>query len=480
MSLGKKENLKKFQWISFLCMTVILLLAIGIITTVNLPQMSFPSIVNVIIGVVVMSGYCVLCLTCAMDRSVPDKSTLLFQCLIVIGFLGVLTDNFSWILDGSGRLIWVNHITIVQSFLLVAIVGPVFYSYQNALFPGGRPGFHKLLWGFAALDIFYILIASATGFLYTIDGSGNYAANVGILFFAIYPYAVLLYCILENLRRKIPVRQRIALLGFHLAFLLSGTVTIFVTDWAIWNVALFFDLMLMYGVVQMERSIELADQKAKLAEQSNTLVVQSRIMAEQSRELMEKQMQIMLSQIQPHFIYNTLGSISSLCMENPELAADLTDQFARYLQGNMSSLRNDHLIPFEKELEHTKTYLGIEKVRFSDYLHIVYHITCMDFFVPPLTLQPLVENAVKHGITPKEEGGTVIIDVKETPDCFVILVSDDGVGCDTEVPEDGKPHVGIANVRKRLELLCGGEVEMKSEVGVGTVVTVTIPKGEAL
>ena len=465
MDQAKKRNLKDFQWITFICMIVILLLSIGIVTTVNLSQMSFTSIINVIIGLVEMFSYCILCLTCAMDRSVPDRSTLLFHCMIIIGFLGVLTDNFSWILDGKSSLIWINHIMVVLSFLLVAIVGPVFYSYQNALFPGSRPGFHKLLWGLAALDILYILIASMTGFLYTIDDSGNYTTDVGIFFFAIYPYAVLLLCMVENLRRKIPMRQRIALLGFNLAYFLSGTVTIIFTDWAIWNVALFFDLMLMYGVVQMERSIELAEQKAKVAEQS--------------RELTEKQTQIMLSQIQSHFIYNTLGSISSLCMENPKLAADLTDQFARYLQGNMASLRQGHLIPFEKELEHTKTYLGIEQIRFADYLHIVYHIACTDFFIPSLTLQPLVENAVKHGITPKEEGGTVTIDVQEMQDCFVIMVIDDGVGCESKVPEDGKPHVGIENVRKRLELLCGGELDIKSEVGVGTVVTVTIPKGGA-
>lgn len=479
MKQSEDVNTKKLQWITFLCMTVISLLMIGVTFTHDLSQMSFTSIVNVVSGVIVMAGYCVLFLTCMMDRSASDRSTRLFCFLVIIGFFGVLTDNFCWIVDGNPGLIWVNHITAVVSFLLSAVFGPVFWSYQNALYPDGRQGFDKILQALMIMDILYILIASMTGFLYTIDESGNYSANVGYVFASIYPYIVLLLCVAENLQRKIPVRQRVALLAFNLTPLLAGITAVIITDWAIIYVALFFDFMLMYGVVQMEHSIAMAEQKEELAEQGKMLAVQNCIMAEQSRDLMKKQMQIMMSQIQPHFIYNTLGSISSLCMEDPRLAADVTDQFSRYLRVNMAHMKDDKMIPFEKELEHTRTYLWIEQVRFADYLHIVYNITCTNFWIPPLTLQPLVENAVKHGITPKEEGGTVVIDVHETPDCFVIMVSDDGMGYDPDaLSRDGRLHVGIENVSKRLEILCDGKLEIKSNVGVGTVVTVTIPKGE--
>lgn len=479
MKRTEKIDLKQIQWITLVCMAAVLLLAISAVIAGDPSQVPLTSIVNIVCGVAVMIGYCVLLLACAMDRGVPDRSALLFHGLLVIGFLGVLTDNFGWILNGKPDLIWANHITAVLSFLLTAAVGPGFLDYQNALFPGDRPEHHKPLWGFMAADAAYIITASMTGFLYTIDAGGNYASNAGTYFAGIYPYFVLLLCMAKNLRRKIPTRQRIALLAFNVTPLLAGIVTLFFADSSIIFVALFFDLMLMYGVVQMERSIEMAEQKAELAEQSEMLAVQRHIMAEQSRDLAEKQTQIMLSQIQPHFIYNTLGSISSLCMDDPKLAADVTDQFARYLRGNMASIKHDHLVPFEKELEHTKTYLWIEQIRFADYLHIAYHITCTDFYIPPLTLQPLVENAVKHGITPKEEGGTVTIDTHETPDHFVITVSDDGVGYEPDAPAgDGKYHVGLENVRTRLEILCKGKLEIKSRAGTGTVVTVAIPKEE--
>lgn len=479
MKQSENRKMKKLQWITFLCMAVILLFTICVTITHDLSQMPFASIVNVISGLIVMAGYCVLALTCLMDRSISDKSSRLFYCLLVIGFLGVLTDNFCWIVDGKPSLIWLNHITAVLSFLLIVIIGPVFWAYQNALYPDSRPGCKKMLLVLVVIYTVYILIASMTGFLYTIDANGNYAGNVGYVFAGIYSDIVLLLWMWENLKRKIPARQRIALLVFNMTPLLAGIATVMITDWAIIYVALFFDFMMMYGVVQMEHSIAMAEQKEALAEQEKTLAVQSRIMAEQSRDLMKKQMQIMMSQIQPHFIYNTLGSISSLCIENPKLAADVTDQFARYLRVNMAHVKNNQLIPFEEELEHTRTYLWIEQIRFADYLHVVYNITCTNFLIPPLTLQPLAENAVKHGITPKEEGGTVIIDVHETPDSFVIVVSDDGMGYDTDaLYRDGRLHMGIENVNKRLEILCEGKLEIQSNVGVGTIATVTITKGE--
>ena len=473
-----KINTKKLQWITFLCMTGIVVLMICVAIPHDLSHMSFSSVVNVVSGVLGMAGYCVLFLTCVMDRSTSDTSTRLFCCLLIVGFLGVLTDNFGWIVDGKSNLIWINNITAVVSFLISAVLGLLIWSYQKSFYPEGGQELKKILLALMAMDILYILIASMTGFLYTIDESGNYAANVGYVFAGIYPYIVLLLCLAENLQRKIPVRQRVALLAFNMTPFLAGIAAVIIPDWAIIYVALFFDLMLMYGVVQMEHSIAMAEQKEEIAEQGKMLAVQNRIMAEQSRDLMKKQMQIMMSQIQPHFIYNTLGSISSLCMEDPQLAAEVTDQFARYLRVNMAHMKDDKMVPFEKELEHTRTYLWIEKIRFADYLHIAYNITCTNFLIPPLTLQPLVENAVKHGITPKEEGGTVTIGVYETSDRYVIMVSDDGMGCDTDaLSRDGRLHVGIENVSKRLEILCKGKLEIKSNVGVGTVVTVTIPKG---
>ena len=192
----------------------------------------------------------------------------------------------------------------------------------------------------------------------------------------------------------------------------------------------------------------------------------------------QQRIQIMLSQIQPHFLYNTLSAIQYLCNHNPEAAGAMTEKFSRYLLGNMSALRDDGEIPFARELEHTQIYLAIEQSRYEDLLRIEYDITCTDFELPTLTLQPIVENAVRHGARGKKGTGTVIIATREHPDRYEITVSDDGPGFDPEAPalaDDGREHIGIANVRDRLKQI-GGDLHIRSERGKGTLVTIEIPK----
>lgn len=202
------------------------------------------------------------------------------------------------------------------------------------------------------------------------------------------------------------------------------------------------------------------------------------VIEKQEKNLVEYQTKIALSQMQPHFIYNVLTTISGLCeMENALEARDVVNRFSDYFRVNLDSLGKDKFIPFEKELEHIKTYLWLEKVRFEDSLNVEYEIDHIDFMVPSLAIQPIIENAVKHGIQQKDEPGTVKIITYETPLDNVIVVEDDGVGFNVnEKPNDGRDHVGLSNVKERLKLLCNGVVTIQSEIGKGTVVTIKIPK----
>lgn len=195
-------------------------------------------------------------------------------------------------------------------------------------------------------------------------------------------------------------------------------------------------------------------------------------------KLQESQISIMLSQIQPHFLYNTLNSIYQLCETNPMRARSMVNFFAEYLRNNLSSLEEPGLISFETELSHIKTYLEIEKIRFEDSLEIEYDIKCVDFSLPVLTVQPIVENAVKHGTSKKRGGGKVTISTDENKESHIIKVFDTGCGFDPSKPkDDGKRHVGIENVRQRLFNMCGGTLSIESEVGKGTLATIIIPKG---
>lgn len=192
-------------------------------------------------------------------------------------------------------------------------------------------------------------------------------------------------------------------------------------------------------------------------------------------QLQENRIAIMISQIQPHFIYNTLGTIQQLCKEDPEQAARLVQNFSIYLRGNFSELDNTVPIRFTKELEHVHCYTEIELVRFPD-MTIRYDIQTEEFLLPALTVQPLVENAIKHGLMGLEEGGTVTISAYEEQNDYCICVSDDGVGFDVSGLTDSKKHIGIRNVRERLQAMCGGSMTIESQPGMGTRVLIRVPK----
>lgn len=223
-------------------------------------------------------------------------------------------------------------------------------------------------------------------------------------------------------------------------------------------------LLLYYTAIHVEHGQRAARQQARLALQEV--------------ELHDSRSAMMLSQIKPHFLYNTLTAIAQLCDKDPQKAKETTLYFSDYLRRNMNALNQKRPIPFEKELEHVKTYLAIEQVRFAEALRVNYDIQATAFCLPPLCLQPLVENAVKHGVGMKEDGGTVSLATRERPDCFEITVTDDGVGfVPNKPPEDGKAHIGLQNVRDRLQKMSCGTLEISSQPGWGTTVTVRVPKG---
>ena len=206
-------------------------------------------------------------------------------------------------------------------------------------------------------------------------------------------------------------------------------------------------------------------------------VGRGRQLAERETELLESRTTVMLSQIQPHFLYNSLASIQEMCHGKAPEAERSVVEFAEFLRGNLESLSQREPIPFERELAHTKNYLALECERFGGRLRTEYDIQITGFQVPALTLQPIVENAVQHGVMERVEGGMVRITTAETTDAYVVTVTDDGVGFDlTEERQDGRSHIGIANVRGRLAAICGGTLNIQSTPGCGTTAEIEIPK----
>ena len=190
--------------------------------------------------------------------------------------------------------------------------------------------------------------------------------------------------------------------------------------------------------------------------------------------LAEQNIQIMIAQTQPHFLYNTLSTIQDLCKRDPNKAYEVTERFSDYLRQNSDSLNRTGLIPFQKELEHTKVYMEIEMVRFPN-IHLDLDVRETDFLVPALSLQPIVENAIRHGVHIREQG-VIRVSASREEGYYEIIVWDNGkVFRADAVHEEADIHIGIQNVRERIEKMCGGTLEMESFPGDGTVVTIHFP-----
>ena len=201
------------------------------------------------------------------------------------------------------------------------------------------------------------------------------------------------------------------------------------------------------------------------------------VIVEEKEKNREAQIKMMLSQIQPHFVFNSLSSISTLIEIDPEKAQAALDDFTEFLRCNISSLTDTKLIPFEDELRHIEAYVKLEKMRFGERVNVVYDIQTTDFYVSPLSVQPIVENAIKHGILKRLEGGKLTICTYEIADSFVVEVADNGVGfCTENIDLNNNLHIGISNIKYRIENACNGKLEIKSETDKGTNVKIMFPK----
>ena len=294
----------------------------------------------------------------------------------------------------------------------------------------------------------------------------NYVVENGInlettnIYFVPYNYMALTFLvefILLIVKKGMRVGERLAFVGF---VIIPGVAIVF-------------------NVIYPELSILTLTILVAFASHFLYFYVQRGLMIQkQEKELSEKQIELTISQIRPHFIYNCLSSISYLCTKDPQLAVEAIDDFSAFLRVNFSNISQNKIVPFSQELEHTMKYLKLEKMRFEDRVRVYFDIRVDNFEIPSLTLQPLVENAVKHGICKKAEGGTIVIRTTESEKEYLVEVIDDGVGFDPDVPpSDGRVHVGVTNVKNRLKNMVNGRLDISSTINKGTRMSIHIPKG---
>jgi len=191
------------------------------------------------------------------------------------------------------------------------------------------------------------------------------------------------------------------------------------------------------------------------------------------------------SQMQPHFLYNALGSIQEVVLDDPAYASELIGDFTVHLRSCIRAMASDAPLPFDQELANIRAYVNIEKMRFGEKLQVVYDLPVTDFSILPLSVQPLVENAIRHGIYQRgKRGGTVTVRSRETPEAWTVAVEDNGVGFDPETAlaggaPGGRDSTGLKNILFRLDKVMHAQVDIHSVPGAGTCVLITIPKGAA-
>ncbi len=240
-------------------------------------------------------------------------------------------------------------------------------------------------------------------------------------------------------------------------------VQLFVDVYPLLDISYILSTLAMYSFI-------LSDQIEQYRRQQQEIV-------RQQREIAHERASVMVLQMRPHFIYNTLMSIHSLCSLDPGKAQQITMDFTDYLRKNFYAVASGSTVPFSTELEHTHAYLAVEQAQFDDLLVVEYDTPFICFRLPPLTLQPIVENAVKHGMDPYLGPLRISIRTRRTDKGAEIIVKDNGRGF--TLADDSEPGIALKNIRQRLQIMCGGSLAIAPRDDGGTVLTLSIPDGAA-
>ncbi len=217
-----------------------------------------------------------------------------------------------------------------------------------------------------------------------------------------------------------------------------------------------------------------------VANRLNNEYVQATVLTE---ERLEKEFKYFFSQISPHFLYNTINTIISLSYEDSGKSRDALRNLALYFRGKLDLHLHKGLITLENDIDMANAYLEIEKLRYGDKLNLVLEIEeDLKARIPPLTLQPLAENAVRHGIVPKDGPGTLKILARKMGGQVEIVVSDDGVGMTAEklasIREGDTGRMGMQNIFNKIHLIEGARVDFISHPGQGTTIRIYLPGGK--
>lgn len=380
-----------------------------------------------------------------------------FRNVVIFALVGVIAESLSWNENVLSQMPGVYLLILDIDYIAMSFAIMYFHLIILDHMVASRV---RIKW-YSGISFFILmlvcilwLISNWTGLFFTLDNGLFIRSNLynlsqipEILIFVFDIFVIIL-----NIK-KMPKMEFAVWIGYMVFTLFSVMLTL-VSEIVFMDVACSVIILLMYLMLSMQSSIIRARQQTKIEQQKNYIA---------------------LSQMEPHFLYNTISAIMGIEGTNSETRNALVT-FGKYLRQNLDSIKTEDCIPFTKELEHVKLYSSLETLRFDD-VKVIFEVEDEDFLLPPLVVQILVENAIRHGVSVKECGGSVRVTQSQTETDYMICVEDDGIGFEPDkLPADNKTHVGLENIELRLKEMCGGKLILESKLGVGTKATIIIPK----
>lgn len=421
--------------------------------------------VNTLIDIVLMVFLLLLFGFSASDKYVENKQNIVFSLLIVVDFLMLFFSTLGYAVYGLPEKSDFIRIATTISYLLWFISFAVLWKYQCFFYK--KTVAVKISTYIIYLTVLFYMVLTAVNMfmpvLFDIDKKGLYDMEIADNISPFVGVLLVVVMYINVLISDCDLKKKIALASYEVAPAIMIILSIMtnITYYDIYlpslaDVAVLFPLYIIFYSIYLEQKNEIEHKEV---------------------EKMKMETSLMLSQIQPHFLYNCLSTIAELCEEDSVLAEKATTTFADYLRENMDCIGSETTISFSSEMEHIIKYVWLEKLRFGDRVNVEYDLSCIDFSIPALTVQPLVENAIKHGLCKKKGGGTVRITSYDDGNSYKIIISDDGVGFDPLIKfDDKRQHIGIENVRKRLKSLADGSLMVETAPEKGTSVTINLPK----
>ena len=419
--------------------------------------------VNLFLSVATLLFTLLLYVFCVNSFTWDPREKDLFTAMIVCFYLTNLPLLMTSGSEGKPQLYRLTMLLYTLLYLFSALYWLFFWFFQRGKYPHlvGDALIQNVFFVFHGVYAVSAVVNHFTGFCFFVRPDGTFVIR-SLFLYILTVLWFLIYLVIALLKRC-SVKVKLTLAGYSV-FPLMVWVPVFCFPHGDFYRDIFSNLGMLFYLIPLYMLF------------FNVYLEAGHLFMQQEKELEESRARAMTLKISPHFISNIMSSIVALCYSNVQKAGDLATKFARYLRDNYTDMTEETMIPFSQELEHIRNYLAVEQVRFAG-LRVEYDVPVQHFLVPTLTVQPLVENAVRHGISKRSDAsGTVRISSFETQNDYVICIADDGVGYHPAPENDGKKHVGIANAKTRLTLLCAGELTVTEQPGQGTVCEIRIPK----